>query len=126
MASSYKIGAAVETIATLDTLSLRDPQPAPAFYAEYVELGNGMTLGVGWLEAEWHWDFISTTDIAALRIYCTGVSDDVYITTPNNDGSFTTYAAVMIWPQAPEVRHGDYFTDFGIRFVQLVEVPGTT
>ena len=125
MASSYYIGASAGDLTELDDLSLRDPQPAPVFYAEYVECGDGTTRGIGWLETEWRWSVISTTDIDALRDFCTGVSGTIYIITPDIDGVFKAYSAVMVWPQSPEALHGDYFQDFAIRFVQLVEIPGS-
>jgi len=126
MASSYQIGTTEGGMATLDTLYLRDPQPAPAHYSEYIELLDGTVRGVGWLQAEWRWSVLSTTDIASLRAFCTGSSAAVYIVTPDADGAFVSYTAIMSMPQIPEVHHGDYFEDFAIAFTKLVEIPGTT
>lgn len=126
MTSSYKIGSTFEEIVTLDTLIERDPQPMPVHYSEYITLGNGQARGVGWLETEWRWSRINTDEIAALRTLCTsGVSAAVYIETPDIDGDFMAYSAILEWPQAPAVLHGDYFQDFALRFVQLIEIQGT-
>lgn len=125
MTSAYEIDTTSETV-PLDELSIHDPQPAPAQYAEYVSLGNGNSHGVGYKIAEWRWDFLSIAEIAILRGYCTDVADDVYITTPDVDGTFMDFTATMIWPQSPEPDRGDFFKDFAIQFIKLVEVPGTT
>jgi hypothetical protein len=125
MTSEYYIGEDSETMVALDTLVERDPQPAPAHYAQYIELGDGSTRGVGWLETEWRWKLIHIDEISALRAYCAAVTAEVAIVTPDVDGIFTTFDALAIWPQAPETLHGDWFQDFAVRFVQLVEVAGT-
>jgi len=126
MSSQYRIGTTTGNKVTLDTLTNNDPQPAFAHYADYVPLGDGTIRGVGWLEAEWRWRQIHRNDVAALRTYCSGVTANVYITTPDTDGVMTGYAAVMVWPQIPEPLHGDYFEDFPVRFIQMVEAGGTT
>lgn len=126
MASSYRIGTTAGNKVTLDTLAALDPQPAFAHYADYVSLGDGTLRGVGWLQAEWRWKQIHKDDVAALRAYCAGLTANVYITTPDTDGVFTGYSAVMLWPGVPEPLYGDYFDDFAVQFVQLVEAGGTT
>lgn len=126
MASNYRIGTTSGNKVTLDTLVPRDPQPAFAHYASYSMLGDGTARGVGWLQAEWRWAFISLTEIAALKTYCAGTSAVVYITTPDNEGDWTGYSATIIWPQITEPLHGDYVQDFVIQFVELVAAGGTT
>ena len=126
MASKYKMGTTSGNKVTLDTLVPRDPQPALAHYAEYIRLGDGTTRGAGWIQAEWRWEFISLTEIAALKAYCTGITASVYITTLDNEGDWTGYSATMVWPQISEPLHGDYIQDFVIEFVELVASGGTT
>lgn len=125
MASSYKIGTTQENMVTLDTLVDRDPQSVPVQYSEYIDKGDGTAAGVGWLETEWRWFLIDTSDITALRTYCTGISSSVYIQTPDIDGAFEEYSGTMIWPQSPEFKMGSYYEDFVIQFRKLTELAGT-
>jgi len=126
MASIYKIGTTSGNKVALDTLVPRDPQPAMAHYADYVQLGDGTRRGVGYLQAEWRWQFITWDEVDALKAYCSGVSAAVYITTPDNTGDWTGYSATMHWPQIPEPLHGSYAEDFVIEFTELVPAGGTT
>lgn len=126
MASLYKIGTTSGNKVALSTLTQHDPQPALAYYAEYIKLGDGTRRGAGWIMAEWRWKYISWDEIAALKTYCTGISAAVYITTPDNEGDWTDYSARMHWPQITEPLHGAYAEDFVIEFTELVAAGGTT
>ncbi len=126
MASSYKIGADSGSLVTLDTVINHDPQPSPVHYAKYAGLGDGNTRGIGWLEAEWRWAFIDTSEVAALRAYCTNISGAICIKTVDIDGTFKVYDAIVIWPQMPDTLQDFYFRDFVLRFVELVNLPLST
>jgi hypothetical protein len=60
-----------------------------------------------------------------LRALCTGYSADVYITTPDNSGTYKTYSAIMVWPQAQAQKRQVGGKYLGLEFVfrRLVLIP---
>lgn len=121
----YAIGLSVEGLQNLeDDLNIPPPYPAPfQEWASDYAAGDGRVYGDGWPSATWHFDYLSTAHVAALRTYCTGKSANVYIRTLQADHtSYGTYLAVMIWPSRLDYRVGRASTDVELVFTHLQEV----
>lgn len=124
----YAIGTTAENLQNLeDDLGIPPPHPAPfREWAVDYEAGDGQVYGDGPASAEWHWDYLGASHIAALRVYCTGKSSAVYIKTLKADlTTYGIYYVVMIWPSLPDdatYQMGRVSTNFVIRFTHLQEV----
>lgn len=121
----YAIGPSVVGLQNLeDDLGIPPPHPAPfREWSKSYSAGDGLVHGDGFPSADWHWDYLSATHVAALHAYCAGKSATVYIRTLQAD--FTTWAnyyGVVIWPTMPEeaeFRMGGASTNFVLKLRRL-------
>ena len=122
MSSSFKIAtlvAGVEALASLDELTpavTPDPQFFFYPYAGYVKLGDGTIRGVGPSATEWYFGLLTTAQRNVLAAYCTAASAQVYIATPDIDGTFITYLAIMSLPEEEPPIKGGMIKNYTIRF----------
>ncbi len=66
---------------------------------EIVSLSDANDRYLGYPVALWQWDFIRPASRAALRAYCAGASQELYIETVNNENEFRDYRAILHWPE---------------------------
>jgi hypothetical protein len=127
MSLDYKIGATVGTLATLASLNIDQPQPDPVHYADQAPLGDGNLRGVGWLECQWRFDWIRQDSLRTLLNYCPepAQSAAVAIKTLKTGGGMGVYTGKMWWPIIEPPLQDDYYEDFVIKFVDLVETVAT-
>jgi hypothetical protein len=85
-------------------------------------LGDGTVRGVGCLQTSWRFNFITLTQLATLRAYCSGSSAQVYIQTLARDGVYKIYSALMVWTETEQPK-ADMLVDFVVKFRNMVEVP---
>ncbi len=122
MSSQYMIGTTAENIAAIDALFKRrqdcEPRGDPMDYAEVVTLGDGTTLGQGWLKQTWHFDFVGEAYRNALYAYA---GKAVYVRTRKNDGTFGYFTALFVWPEREPEHDADRVLDLTIELRKLVE-----
>ena len=73
---------------------------------EIIELADGSTRILGYPIARWSWSHIRQASRDALRAFCTGASQEVYIQTIDNEETFGLYHAIMRWPKEERTREG--------------------
>jgi hypothetical protein len=119
--SSYRLSAAIGTLADVESLGLPIPLASPAVYTDYWSLGSGGVRGMGGLTCEWRFPYITYAQIAILRTYCTGESESVKISTLASGGVYDDFTATMIWPQQ-EIPKVNKMLDFVITFKNMVAI----
>ncbi len=76
--------------------------PKPTFqpWADKRDLGNGLMRAMGQPIGSWEWGYLTQGQRDALRAYCVGISNRVYLRTRGIDNldAYLTYQAVIIWP----------------------------
>jgi len=119
----YKIGSSYATLTNLEELStpVFAPRHSLLTYSKPTRLGNGAIQGIGWIQTEWYWDFLTQAQYTMLKSFCSGLSADVYINTRKNSGTYQVYAAKMLWPQKEPEFTNDKVLSFTLQFIQLVE-----
>lgn len=115
---AYQIGASQATMVGLESLGLPLPKATPVRYSKLIDLGDGTVRGAGWLHAEWRFAYLNQAQLAALRTYCSGSSAVVYVRTLDEDGDYSAYSAVMVWPDVVKPR-ADLVLDFAIEFRKM-------
>lgn len=123
----YKIGTSFASLTNIESLAtpVRPPKSTFRPCSDTKKLGSGLVRGVGFPIATWSWAVISRAERDALRAFCPGQSEQVYIQTKTMDGSDTykTYYAVMVWNTQGEERDmGQKRVNLSITFQALVEV----
>ena len=122
--SDFKIGTTLVGITALDALTTPvtpDPQFYYEPYREVIRLGDGSYRGIGAPVAKWHFPLLSLAQRTQFATFCAGASAAVYIRTPDADGTFTNYSAVMRLPDTePPIKAG-MIQGYEIRFEMLVE-----
>ena len=73
---------------------------------EIVELADGSSRAVGYPVVTWIWDYIREESRTALRAFCAGTSERVYIQTLNMEGEAVICDAMMRWPRTENVQAG--------------------
>lgn len=68
---------------------------------EAVVVGDGNARYLGFPVATWKWNYIRQASRDALRLYCPGASQELYIQTINNEEEFAAYRAILHWPEEP-------------------------
>ena len=118
--SQVMIGTTVGGMQFLDELlpDTGEPRTLPVDYSQFVELGNGIRLGQGWLRCFWHWDVLTETERNTLYAY----AGNVYVKTLGNNGTYTTYYALMLWPEREPEHFADRVIDLTIELRQMVAV----
>lgn len=104
--------------AKFKSIPMSDPYIDPMEYSQPTILGNGTTKNLGWLQQNWHWEFMSDAQCVTLRAYIGAVN----ILTRNNAGSFVEYTGVLVWPERePEHRTGRVL-DVTVKIIKLTPV----
>lgn len=85
---------------------LDPPQSKFQQYSQSIELASAGVRGAGWIISTWLWGFMLVADYQQMRTFCTGKSNDVYITTKDDDEDYVTYGCEMVWPEAPDRKNG--------------------
>ena len=122
-ANGYKLGATSTTgsFKLLSVLLIPDPESQFHDHTDRVKLGNGVTRGLGYPLATWHWGYLSKAQWTALTAFCAKASENVFIATMKNDGTYVEYSAVMVMPETYVVR-ATRFIDVTIELNNLVVV----
>lgn len=130
MASIFKIGAAVETLETLDALTTPLPDPQWEFheYKKVIRLGDGGSRGLGPQTAMWIFPLMEDAQIAQLEEYKS--SDAIYIETRKRNGTLGVFEVLMNWNDPRQ--DGDHMPGFvgyrsglTVEFIILSEVEGS-
>lgn len=110
----------VETLADAYPLEerLMPPRATPVMASNPIELASGHVRAAGWLRCTWSWDFLTQNQYDVLRVFCTNKSGDVFIKTRDEDGDFTEYTAIMVWPENP-IREFGAYSDMTFEFRAL-------
>lgn len=126
MTSRYKVGAAAESLTSLDGLTVPVPDPQAEYrkYAVKVRLGDGTYKGRGRPRVIWEFPILDVTEQAQI---ITTLSTTAYIQSPNVDDEDTVY---QVTPNLPDPResgsHKAYFrgyrTGLVVEFLVLAEV----
>lgn len=94
------------------------PRATPVTTSNPVELATGHVRGAGWLTCTWTWDLLTQKQYDELRAFCTGKSDDVFINTKLEDGTYDEYTAILVWPEGL-VRSFGVYTNVVLEFRAL-------
>lgn len=119
-ATTYEIGATLETMSSLPTLGIPGVQSTFYDWAKEATLGDGTLRGLGLPQAEWYCGYLTSDQFDTIRTICAGASANVYIATLNNEREYVRYSAVMIIPANYEIRV-DMPQKFTIKFTHLAE-----
>lgn len=120
-AYDYKIGTTAVGMVTLTSLGITAPMTEYSIAVDSVTLGDGSEKGVGSPTAIWHWGFLTGTQRASLRTYCTGTSATVYIRTKKDDNTYDNFFAILVWPLR-EQRVAGRVVDFTIQLRELIAI----
>lgn len=121
--SDVKIGTFAGGVGGLVTLASLDlPSPLMDFLEASQEdvVGDATIEANGWAEAEWHYDYLTAAQYAALAAYKTAKTTQLYIRTRKNANAYGSFLANMVWPER-ERWSNNCVLDFNIRFIFLVE-----
>jgi len=118
-ATTYEIGAALGSIATLSSLGIENPESQFIDYPASDKLADGTTRAKGFPQATWHYGYMDKEWFDALSAFVTATSATVCIATMNNDRDFVRYNCVMVLPDRFIVRNTKYM-DVTINFNRLV------
>lgn len=119
---SYGLGS---TSTTVNVESLTVPLPPPrSAYVEFTrqyDKSDGQAGGDGYPSTVWHFDALTQAQVTQLRAFCSGKSAAVYVVTRIPAGTFSKFAAVMIWPSdLMAKRVAARYLDVQIQFRRLV------
>lgn len=122
---TFEIGANLSGVVTLASLGVVDPEFTFDDVSSKVELESGLTRGLGFPIAAWHYGYIYKSQYDALKAYLSGaVSASVCIATMNNDLDYVRYNCNMEMPTKYAIRSPEgkmVYMDVTIKFTQLVE-----
>ena len=117
--TTFEIGAALGSVATLLSRGIPDPEANFTDFTETVVLGSGLVRGLGFPLASWHWGFMTNAQWDLLRAFVTGASTSVCVATMKNDGSFLRYNCVLEMPITYVIR-ATRVVDFTVNLTNLV------
>lgn len=127
MASSFKIGAAVESIASLDALGTPCPDPQWEYreYGKMAKLANGTLRGQGFTKITWDFPLIEDAQIAVLAGYIS--TSAIYIQSKKQDGTTGVFEVLMNVPDPRQdadhmERMPGYRSGYQVEFTVLSEV----
>jgi hypothetical protein len=134
MASLYKIDDTYGGLTSLDALGISaNPRSSYRAFSDAIRDANGLTHGMGYPVAEWHWDVMKPGEADILEAFLNGaLSAAVYITTKINrlDNSdqyqYATFSAVMNWPTGDEDVQARRELGLTITFTHLILIPDET
>jgi hypothetical protein len=122
--SDIKIGTFAGGVGGLVTLASLDlPSPLMDFLEASQEdvMGDATIEANGWMECEWHYDYLTAAQYTALATYKTSKTTQVYIRTRKTANAYGNFLANMVWPER-ERWSNNCVLDFNLRFVFLTEV----
>jgi hypothetical protein len=119
-ATTYEIGAALGSIATLPSMGIPGVQSEFIDFATSDTLASGQIRARGFPQAEWYCGYLTSDQFDTLRAFCPGASATVCIATMNNDREFVRYDCIMKVPERYKIRKNEP-QDFTITFTHLVE-----
>ena len=121
--TTYEIGAALGSIATLISLGAIEPDSQFSDYSDTVKLGSGLVRGMGLPTATWHYGYLYQAQYDALRALCPTAGAVVCIATLNNDMDYVRYDCNMEMPTQYVIRSPEgkkVYVDVTITFTNLV------
>lgn len=120
--TDYEIGTTYVGMTNLEELAVPLPPPRSTIpgNSQAVDQADGLVKEVGWLVTHWVWDALSQDQYDQLQTFCPDKSALIYIKTLDEDGTFSVYTTVMVWPEPPE-RRGGAILDLDVLF-QVMEV----
>lgn len=99
----YELGLTVGGRQNVEDLISSPPSPdseLPHYETFRVE-GTGDEVEDGFLQATWHFDFLSQADLNVMEGYITGQSSVVHIQTKLRGGTYACYQCFMHLPKLP-------------------------
>ncbi len=120
---TFGLGTAADNIKSFAELGLTEPSDAPPpDYPKYIILANGAPFGQGSREQELRSSYITLSELAVYRTYCSGSSAMVYLRTLKENGNFAVYTAQMEMTVPRGNQTMNILEDFVIKFTKMVEV----
>jgi len=131
--TQYMIGTSVIGMVNVDTIvGMHLPRGSFRLYPMVYVGADGRTVGDGRPTASWRFDVLTQSELNALRAYLASgstylMSAPVYIKTRLDDGTFSTFSAIMHWPEDVESKRipasaGGVYQDVEIVFTALQQV----
>jgi hypothetical protein len=107
MTHSFKIGTSASTT-YLYNLTTKIPEPAWTYddHLDEIELGNGYVRAVGWIQASWHWGYLTTAQYAQLKVFCPTKSSRIYFASKTNTGGYDDFIGTAVMPQSLDIHNG--------------------
>ena len=100
---TYKIATLAEGVGGLINLAeagiSQEPRGEWLEAAEISGLADGSARYLGYPIATWRFTYIRQESRDALRAYCPGASQELYVQTINNEEEFAIYRAILHWPE---------------------------
>lgn len=100
--------------------------PHPVFipYSKQNQLVDGNVRGGGWPTLDWNFPICTQVQRDWLRVYCPGMSAEVYLRTTIMDSAeaYAYFQGVMVWPVDKEEHDAGRRPNLVIHFQRLVEV----
>ena len=120
--TNYEIGTTYAGMVDIRTAEIIEPESDFFEYVEASALGNGHVRGMGLPYAEWHFTYLTADQYDALRSYCTGLSAEIFIATPDSSNTLKRYSGILKLPQQYSIR-ADRRLDLTAMITHLVEIP---
>ena len=123
----YGIGVATP-VTNLESLGtpVNPPRGTFAEWSVVRERGDGSTVGHGYPQVTWHFDYLTQDMVDQLRTFCPGKSAAIYIQTRlSSAGTWDEYSCIMHWPDdIASLRTGPgIYENVDILFTKLVVAP---
>ena len=125
--SYFKMGTSLETMTDLDDFPIPIPVPnvIPMRYPDAEELDNGHMRAMGAPGLIWIFPLFDELEVRnQLKAYCPGVSSDVFIQSPLDDGGIHIFQAIMRWP-LEEDQENYWSQNLRIEYAFLEEIEGS-
>ena len=122
--TDYELGSTLGGVATLDSLSIPNPESQFTDSSQIVKLANGTERNLGAPSASWHYGFLSQAQWDSLKTICTGTSTSIFFSTLNNSGDFVRYSGIARLPEQYVLRGPTSdlrYIDITISFTYLVD-----
>jgi hypothetical protein len=119
----YELGLSVGTRTNVESLISSPPSPESELphYPVYRVEGTGDEEADGFLQASWHFDYLSQEDFNTMEGYITGQSSVVHIKTKLRDGTYVCFQCFMhrpkLYQEAKRIMGG--WRDVVFRFTHM-------
>ena len=122
--SDFEIGTTIGTLVNVEDLvpALCPPRATPPGLSQRIERADGNAKGVGWVACHWSWDYLEQDEYNKLRTYCPDTSAKVVIQTKQEDGTYDTFDATLVWPSGA-IRELNVWRDITIEFRKMTATP---